>query len=501
MLDRVRSGPRHAAPRALLLVVLALAVAAPAAGAAPAASAVPGVQHLKFRFGPIHIAPGQNTIKIQPNEERPKVPGYILSFKPNLRRADGTVPRVDVVHLHHGVWVVNFRPIFAAGEEKTTVRYPRGFGYRYSPKDSWLMNYMIHNLTPNPETVTITYDVDFLPASAPAAKAITEVDTQWLDVQGGSIYPVFDAMKGTGGKDGRLTYPREVPDAYAGGRARNRWVADRDATLVQTAGHLHPGGLYTDLTVTRDGRTVRLFRSRAKYYEPAGAVSWDVSMGVTPPDWRVAIKKGDVLAVSGTYDTRRASWYESMAIMPVAVTKRPAGGLDPFVRAPKDGRSVLTHGHLPENDNHGGGQVGLPDMTKTIDGPVAPTQVTIDGFVYNQGDMGLTGVKGRPPVIAQGQTLRFFNRDAKRPGGEPMHTITACRAPCNRATGVAYPLADAAIQFDSGNLGYGQRGFTAASNRDSWETPASLPQGTYTYFCRIHPFMRGAFRVKGAKGS
>jgi plastocyanin len=24
-----------------------------------------------------------------------------------------------------------------------------------------------------------------------------------------------------------------------------------------------------------------------------------------------------------------------------------------------------------------------------------------------------------------------------------------------------------------------------------------LTDGTYTYFCRIHPFMRGAFRVKG----
>ena len=25
---------------------------------------------------------------------------------------------------------------------------------------------------------------------------------------------------------------------------------------------------------------------------------------------------------------------------------------------------------------------------------------------------------------------------------------------------------------------------------------ANLPAGTYTYFCRIHPFMRGSFRVK-----
>ena len=49
-------------------------------------------------------------------------------------------------------------------------------------------------------------------------------------------------------------------------------------TLVSTAGHLHPGGLYTDLKITRGSRTKELFRSVAKYFEPAGAVSWDVSM-------------------------------------------------------------------------------------------------------------------------------------------------------------------------------------------------------------------------------
>jgi plastocyanin len=29
----------------------------------------------------------------------------------------------------------------------------------------------------------------------------------------------------------------------------------------------------------------------------------------------------------------------------------------------------------------------------------------------------------------------------------------------------------------------------------TWRTPSNLTPGTYTYFCRIHPFMRGSFRV------
>ena len=52
------------------------------------------------------------------------------------------------------------------------------------------------------------------------------------------------------------------------------------------------------------------------------------------------------------------------------------------------------------------------------------------------------------------------------------------------------------MRFDSGNLGFGPAGATAAANRATWRTPRNLAPGTYTYFCKIHPFMRGAFRVK-----
>ena len=39
------------------------------------------------------------------NDQRPPVDGWITAFKPNLTYADGKVPRVDVIHLHHGVWL------------------------------------------------------------------------------------------------------------------------------------------------------------------------------------------------------------------------------------------------------------------------------------------------------------------------------------------------------------------------------------------------------------
>ena len=464
--------------RGLLLgVILLLLAPAPVA-------AQDGVRTLRFEFGPVKIKPGQNTIALARNDLKPPVDGWIVGFRPNLERRDGSVPPVDVIHLHHGVWIINRAPVFAAGEEKTAARTPAGYGWRHRTTDEWLMNHMIHNLTPDDDEVFITYELDFIPDSAPAAAGMKEVRTLWLDTVGG-WWPVFDVKRGHGGRDGRFTFPDE-----ARGAPRNGWTAPEDGVLVGGSGHLHPGGLWTDLELTRAGRTVRLFRSVAQYHEPAGAVSWDVSMTVTPSGWKVQLRRGDVLTVSGTYDSRRASWYESMAIMPMAFHAGGTDGADPFV-TDVDVPGVVTHGHLRENDNHGGAFSGLPDPRRLWTATVRRS-VAIDGFTYGQGDLNLTGRRGRPAVVRRGRGLTFVNRDARR---DVMHTVTACRAPCTRTTGIAYPLADAKVGFDSGNLGYGPRGFTAAKNRIRWTTPKTLDPGLYTYFCRVHPFMRGAFRV------
>ena len=487
-------------PRRLLIgfTFALLALALPAA----ASATTPGAKRMTYKYGPVDIKPGQNTISLEPNDGFPRVPGYITRFKPDLIRvSDGSIPRVDELHLHHAVWVVLGKdfagPQFAAGEEKTIVDLPSGFGWRTDPSDTWIMNHMIHNLYPNPDRVYITYQIDFIPDTHPSAKKIKPIQTQWLDVQGIKAYPVFDVLKGSG-KKGKFTYPNDDPNAYReDGIRRNRWVVDRDSTLIGTAAHLHPGGLYGDLYLQRGNRKIRLFRSRAKYYEPAGAVSWDVSMYVTPKEWRIQVKKGDVLSVTGTYDSKRASWYESMAIMPVAVHRGGKSGLDPFAsknRKILQSRGKLTHGHLAENRNHGGRKWTLPDPRQLNDGPISNgSTIPIKGFVYSQGDMIGRGAAANPPVLQKGQSLTYFNEDAPR---QIEHTITACKTPCNRTTGIAYPLADAEVQFDSGQLGFGPPGITAAAQRDTWETPKNLDAGTYTYFCRVHPFMRGSFRVK-----
>jgi plastocyanin len=370
---------------------------------------------------------------------------------------------------------------------------PPGYGWLYRTSDSWLMNHMIHNLTPSPAVVYITYEMDFVPLSDPAAAAIRPVQTMWLDVMGGTAYPVFDAVRRTGGHDGRLTYPTEQPALRGRHYSLNRYVVPEDGALVATAGHLHPGGLYTDLWLIRGGHRAHLFRSKAHYWEPAGPVSWDMAMTATPPSWRVHVRKGDVLEVTGTYNTRRASWYESMAIMPLAFAAGDSSGADPFTTK-VDVPGVLTHGRLPENSNHGGAlDSGLPDPRRILStAPLAGGRVTVSNFLAARGDINVTGRHGRIPTVRRGRSITFVNKDARR---DVFHTITSCRAPCNRTTGIAYPLANGGATFDSGELGFGPAGATPAANRDTWSTPRNLAPGTYTYFCRVHPFMRGAFRV------
>jgi plastocyanin len=190
-----------------------------------------------------------------------------------------------------------------------------------------------------------------------------------------------------------------------------------------------------------------------------------------------------------------------MGIMPVAVYDgTDIGGVDAFSKhIPQKG--VLTHGHLEENRHHGGENIGLPNALELPNGPISnTTPVDIRNYQYSQGDLYAGKKASRPPVVHAGQTLTFKNLDSTFPpstdvANNTYHTVTACRAPCNGDTGIAYPIANASRSFDSGELGYNSSFGAPASDRATWTTPKNLKPGTYTYFCRVHPFMRGSFRV------
>jgi plastocyanin len=461
----------------------------------------PSVTRYRYRYGPLIAAPGQNLIVVGPvTIEKPAGDGYVTRVRPDLVDSSGKAPPIEQVHMHHAVMLNLSRQdttypslpqrFYGFAEEKTIAQLPAPYGYPVTGSDAWGMNYMLHNETPDTREVWAQYDVDWVPAGTARARRMKPARPLWIDVQNGKAYPVFDALAGQGG-DGRLTYPDEVaPSPYGSGPRLNEWKVDRPGTLVAAAGHLHPGGLRVDLGVVRGKRRARVFRSNARYFDPNGPVSWDLAMTKTPLSWRVGVRKGDVLRVSTTYDTSRASWYESMGLM-LAYLADDARGPDPF-RRDVFTTGAVTHGHLAAADNHGGHRTGLRDPRSAPGGSTVQNGVAIADFTYLPGDAASGGALANPPVVAPGQSLRFGNFDAS---GSILHTITACRAPCTGSTGVSYPLADGRARFDSGQLGFGPPGYTAAVNRADWFTPPRLKPGTYAYFCRVHPFMRGAFRV------
>ncbi|MBV9194561.1 MAG: hypothetical protein JO168_10500 [Solirubrobacterales bacterium] len=516
---------------AAIAVALTLAMLVPAAAAAS-----DGVEHLHFAAGPYRVIPGANLILDQLNNvPKPTVNGFMVRMKPNLVYAQpngkccGKVPSTSVIHLHHGVWLSNgaagqgegegtsyggFYPFMAAGEEKTTYEFPPGFGYPIGAGDKWILNYMIHNLTDKPKSVYITYDIDFVPETSAVASTIAPIHPIWMDVEDDHIYPVFNVHRHSG-RDGRFTFPDMAKNPYGGGRPLNLFTVDHPGTLVATAGHLHPGGLYDELDLLRPGArprpgttpgsvpgSVRLFRSYARYWDPHHApVSWDVSMTATRADWRPAVKSGDVLRISATYETKLASWYEVMGIMVVWEQWNSDQGIDPFSHR-LDQVGEVTHGHLPENFDYGGTQFLGVNPTSA---PLCDThKVLIAGFSYIPVTRGNSNCD---PTIRRGQSLTFVNADASASPlsklnpiapdalylASVFHTVTSCAGPCRLNYGIAYPLSNGAGDYDSGELGIG----TPGVGRVSWSTPTTLGPGTYTYYCRIHPWMRGVFRILG----
>jgi plastocyanin len=556
-------------------------------------------KRIHFAYGPITVKPGQNDVLLGPvTIEKPAYDGFITRFQPDLVDATGQAPPVDEVHLHHGTWLNAYPsygngPFFAAGEEKTILPFPKGYGMKIGAADQWLLLYMVHSAVTEPTEVWITYDIDFVAEADAEEIGIVEAKPVWLDVQHKAIAkgapetsgnPVFNVQKGFGHYDKELgqrvcSWPEENcarHDVYGGVTPQQGkpakvpgadWKVTKDmaGTLVTMGGHLHPGGLRDEVSLVRKGKEKMIHISDAVYWDrkkpgtdplttehkghrmgKAGGPSnsWDFSMTGTGAflDWKVKIKAGDILRLNAVYDSQHASWYENMGIVMAWVAPndphKPAGvdvfdddvKLDP--RVPTNAikspgwlkpsckpdltgskktlclRGQVTHGHLPESSNFGGCAGGCPPLPKKNGEFV--TDVHMPLFTYGVADMGVVGQTGVPRVRV-GETVRFWNTDTLL---NIWHTVTRCAAPCTGATGLDYPTPDGSrgpgdkMDFDSTEIGYGLF-FSPASGqigdedkptdeavRDGlyWEFTPTRP-GTYPFFCRIHPSMRGVIRV------
>ena len=284
--------------------------------------------------------------------------------------------------------------------------------------------------------------------------------------------------------------------------------------------------VYRKRTVTERRDTTRIYTGRAWYWDrkdktkPGGPpTSWDFSMEVNGlPHWAVEVKPGDKLRSNATYETKIQASYENMGIaiallVPHAEDGTPqAPGVNPFQAkrdntlecksggAAKSGvlcmRGQVTHGHYKENGNYGG-----PSGDWAVKKGPETSEVGIADFLYYPGDLSTKGTVGIPQVPI-GSDLRFTNLEAP----QIYHTITTCKFPCLGETGAAFPLADGQtskgrqLDLDSSELAIGDGTIGPQSNKITYEVPVKPEAGfevgeTVTYFCRVHPFMRGAFEV------
>ena len=224
-----------------------------------------GAKRLRYEVGPFTVIPGQNEIGFAPITEKPKVNGWITRIRPDLVYLNGKVPRVDVIHLHHGVWLNLSRPdataglperFFAAGEEKTIMTFPKPFGYRYEASDGWLLNHMIHNLTPVASKVKLVYEIDFIPDGTQGRPGHARGATD-LDGRARTAASIRSSTCTRAPASGTATPTRPTTRR----RTRPRAVARTSGPRIATACSWPPRGTCTRAAPTRTcGSTARARR-------------------------------------------------------------------------------------------------------------------------------------------------------------------------------------------------------------------------------------------------
>ncbi|MDQ3741049.1 MAG: hypothetical protein M3389_08920, partial [Actinomycetota bacterium] len=438
--------------------------------------------------------------------------------------------------------------IFGNGDEETKGDFqersaadPNGpvYGQYIKAGNPQLLIYMLHNKTAAPLNVYIVLDVTFAHGTPEELQKAT--GREHHDVSGILFGETYDVPRDPTG-DGVHEYAKES------GRVEE-WTSTVDGTIVGMGGHLHPGGISLKVEnygskedpCPDDGKGyggTTLFNSDAVFRR--APLSEDFQMEVTHPGFRAPIRKGDRIRISATYENKEHAWYAVMEHLGIYVDEqqKPEGKCTKKVIGvpgaqdsteqrtetkrvrkctgtgkkrrcrvrtvrTKVTRKVRTLPIDPEDGVfnrpwrfHPDPLCG-PEWGQACEVPeqgeprkVPAKQVTIANFAYQPGNRTAgSGAPGEIATIKQGESLTFVNADQT---ANIRHTVTTCPWPCNGPYVGNYPLADG--RWDSGTMGYDP---IDGGNPDPHsETPKDLAKGRYAYFCRIHPWMRGAFEVE-----
>jgi plastocyanin len=487
----------------------------------------PGTKEkMKFWYGPYVIPPGWDANRV--DLEMPIASGAVLSIEPSLHMAlNGEVPSHQEAHIHHAHWF-SLNPgsqndnytfgltdwMFGNGDEETKANFqqrsdadPKGPIYAsfIGPTEPQPMIYMLHNKTSAPMLTWIALDVTFVHGTQEQLDAIS--DRPYHDITGILFGRTFDVPRNfKPHNDGTYETAEDDPKGVI------QWTSTVEGTMIGTGSHVHPGGL--GMTVenygpadnpcpdTGDGYGGTLLLDSHVIWHHGVPFSEDYQTEVTNPARRAPIHIGDRIRISATYENGKHAWYEAMAHEGTYIDEAqpPKGRCAPYLVGPTAhqkpkvdvtaGVPTRAWGHAHTDRicgvKYGEGPCVRPE--KPYEPGMSTDTVTITDFVYRPGDMSLDGKAGQPVQVPQGTSLRFINTDQLL---NIRHSVTTCKWPCNGPYTANYPHGDGI--WDSRTLGYDI--ISGGSTNPIAHTPPDLPVGKYSYYCRIHPWMRGAFEI------
>ena len=500
------------------------------------------VKKMRFWYGPYVMPAGWDANRV--DLDVPVHNGMIIAIEPELRiNPDWQEPSHQVSHIHHAHWFAldpgnqednytggNTEWIFGNGDEETRADFmersnaqKKGpvYGEYIGLAGPQAMIYMLHNKTAETKIGYVVLDVTFKYGTL---EQLNATGREHRDVSGVLFGRTFDVPRERKG-DGAWNTTEDMRTSE--GKPRPiEWTATVDGTMIGTGSHLHPGG-YKVLTENMgseenpcrdDGRgtggTLLLDSDVINRQVP---LSEDYQTEVTRPSWRAPVHKGDRIRITGFYKNKKHAWYTAMTHNGIYIDEAqpPKGRCKPYlvgkdrkkrVRRKVKGRSGRKRivkrridptkgvpnrkwGH--SHDTFCGKKFGFDPCQPPFDAPEPgqpASRVVIANFQYLPGGRGAPGEQGRPPTVKQGESLQFLNLDQQ---ANIRHSVTTCKYPCNGRYVSNYPWADG--RWDSGTLGFDA--IDGGTPNPASSTPTDLPVGKYSYFCRIHPFMRGEFHV------
>lgn len=289
---------------ALGLLAVAVALGVGGAGRASAApvpiyNAPPGggaVTKETVKVGPIHLdAMGGAHWQDEASDVVPRPAGAYGLKSMTFDLVDGNGVPFDrmAIHLHHFVIASVFHkdpvcpdrkvsgafvaPLAGTGAERTPISFPDPYAVLVGEKDVWGATWHLMNMSGQPQDVYIQYEVGYQPGAN--ATNTRNLVPYFADVDGCGGDAVFD-VPGDGGPGSIFTKSTSFTVPQAG-------------IMVGTGGHLHDGGIDTEL-YRGDGSL--LCRSTANYD------GMNMIESITPCPVHDTVAAGEKFDLTARYD-------------------------------------------------------------------------------------------------------------------------------------------------------------------------------------------------------